>query len=122
MGKKILVVDDSKTVRLQVGNLLSKSGYVMVEAEDGVDGIAKLKGNPDIVMVISDVNMPNMNGLQMVDAIKADAAYAALPIVMLTTEASVELLEKAKKAGVKGWLVKPFKPEQLSAAVTKLAG
>jgi two-component system chemotaxis response regulator CheY len=71
-------------------------------------------------MIISDVNMPNMNGIEMVEAIKADGKYSAVPIVMLTTEGSAELIERAKAAGAKGWLVKPFKPDQLIAAVNKL--
>lgn len=122
MSKKILIVDDSKTIRQQVSFTLSKGGFTVVEAEDGKDGIAKLGANGDIAMIISDVNMPNMNGLEMVEAIKADGKYGAVPIVMLTTEGSAELIERAKAAGAKGWLVKPFKPDQLIAAVNKLTG
>jgi len=122
MGKKILIVDDSRTIRQQVNFTLSKGGFTVVEAEDGKDGIAKLKENPDVAMIISDVNMPNMNGLEMVEAIGADSGLSHPPIVMLTTEGAGELVERAKKAGAKGWLVKPFKPEQLVAVVTKLAG
>ena len=121
MGKKILIVDDSVTIRQQLNFTLSKGGFQVVEAVDGNDGIAKLKEHADVALVISDVNMPNMNGLEMVEAIKGNPAHAALPIVMLTTEGSTELIERAKKAGAKGWLVKPFKPEQIVAAVTKLA-
>jgi two-component system chemotaxis response regulator CheY len=120
MGKKILIVDDSKTIRQQVSFTLTKGGYEVVEAEDGKDGLSKLSGNPDIAMVISDVNMPNMDGLQMVEAIKATGNK--VPVVMLTTEGAVDLIDRAKAAGAKGWLVKPFKPEQLVAAVNKLAG
>lgn len=122
MGKKILIVDDSRTIRQQVNFTLNKGGFEVVEAEDGKDGIEKLKANPDISVIISDVNMPNMNGLEMVEAINADGSLAHPPIVMLTTEGSGELVDRAKKAGAKGWLVKPFKPEQLVAVVTKLAG
>jgi two-component system, chemotaxis family, chemotaxis protein CheY len=122
MGKKVLIVDDSRTIRQQVSFTLSKGGFQVVEAEDGNDGIAKLKGNPDVAMIISDVNMPNMGGLEMVEAINANAELAHPPIVMLTTEGSGELVERAKKAGAKGWLVKPFKPDQLVAVVTKLCG
>jgi two-component system chemotaxis response regulator CheY len=122
MSKKVLIVDDSRTIRQQVNFTLSKGGFEVVEAEDGKDGIEKLKSNADIAVIISDVNMPNMNGLEMVEAINADASLKHPPIVMLTTEGSGELVERAKKAGAKGWLVKPFKPDQLVAVVTKLVG
>ena len=121
MSKKILIVDDSKTIRQQVSFTLSKGGFAVVEAEDGVDGIKKLGENPDVAMIISDVNMPNMGGLEMVESIKAAGSYRG-PIVMLTTEGAGELIERARNAGAKGWLVKPFKPDQLIAAVQKLTG
>jgi len=120
MSKKVLIVDDSRTIRQQVNFTLTKGGFEVVEAEDGKDGLDKLKSNPDVAMIISDVNMPNMNGLEMVEAINADAACPHPPIVMLTTEGSGDLVDRAKKAGAKGWLVKPFKPEQLVAVVSKL--
>jgi two-component system chemotaxis response regulator CheY len=123
MSKKILIVDDSKTIRQQVSFTLKKGGYTVIEAEDGLQGIEKLKAEGgEIAMVISDVNMPNMNGLEMVEAISKDASLNKVPIVMLTTEGSSELISRARAAGAKGWLVKPFKPDQLIAAVTKLAG
>jgi two-component system chemotaxis response regulator CheY len=122
MSKKVLIVDDSKTIRQQVSFTLSKGGFTVVEAEDGQDGIAKLGANGDVAMIISDVNMPNMNGIEMVEAIKATGKHTGVPIVMLTTEGSAELIERAKAAGAKGWLVKPFKPDQLIAAVQKLTG
>jgi two-component system chemotaxis response regulator CheY len=122
MGKKILIVDDSKTIRQQVSFTLSKGGYDVVEAEDGLEGIEKLKSEKDISMVISDVNMPNMNGIEMVEAINKDDSIKGVPVVMLTTEGSSDLINRAKAAGARGWLVKPFKPDQLIAAVSKLAG
>jgi len=120
MGKKIMIVDDSKTIRQQVSFTLTKGGYEVIEAEDGVDGIEKLKANKDIAMVISDVNMPNMNGLEMVEKLKAEGN--TVPVIMLTTEGASDLIQRAKAAGAKGWLVKPFQPDQLVAAVTKIAG
>ena len=120
MGKKIMIVDDSKTIRQQVSFTLSKGGYEVLEAEDGAEGLEKAKSQSDIAMIISDVNMPNMNGLEMVEAIKE--AGITTPVIMLTTEGAADLIERAKAAGAKGWLVKPFKPEQLVAAVGKLAG
>lgn len=122
MGKKILIVDDSKTIRQQVSFTLVKGGFEVVEAEDGKDGIDKLKANADIALIISDVNMPNMNGLEMIEAIKSEGTFSHINVIMLTTEGTPELIERAKAAGAKGWLVKPFKPEQLVAAATKLAG
>lgn len=120
MGKKIMIVDDSKTIRQQVSFTLSKGGYEVIEAEDGADGIEKLKANSDVAMVISDVNMPNMNGLEMVEKLKNDGS--TVPVIMLTTEGAADLIQRAKDAGAKGWLVKPFQPDQLVAAVTKIAG
>lgn len=122
MTKKVLIVDDSRTIRQQVNFTLTKGGFQVVEAEDGKDGIDKLKSNPDVAMIISDVNMPNMGGLEMVEAIQNDAGVTHPPIVMLTTEGSGDLVDRAKKAGAKGWIVKPFKPDQLVAVVTKLVG
>ena len=121
MGKKILIVDDSRTIRQQVSFTLSKGGFEVIEAEDGLQGIEQLKANGDVSMVISDVNMPNMDGLEMVEKIQADSVTSA-PIVMLTTEGSADLINRAKAAGAKGWLVKPFEPDQLVAAVNKLVG
>ena len=117
---KILIVDDSRTIRQQVSFTLTKGGHEVVEAEDGQIGIDRLRENNDVALIISDVNMPNMNGLEMVEAISADSALNGVPIVMLTTEGSADLIKRAKEAGAKGWLVKPFKPEQLIAAVSKL--
>lgn len=121
MGKKILIVDDSRTIRQQVGFTLTKEGFEVVEAEDGQDGLNKLQANADISMIVSDVNMPNMGGLEMVEAIRQIEQFKFLPIIMLTTESSGDKVERAKKAGASGWLVKPFNPEQLVGAVKKLA-
>ena len=120
MSKKILIVDDSRTIRQQVAFTLSKGGYTVVEAEDGLKGIEKLKSESGIAMIISDVNMPNMDGLEMVEHIHKDESLPKVPIIMLTTEGSGALINRAKAAGAKGWLVKPFEPEQLLAAVNKL--
>lgn len=120
MSKKILVVDDSMTVRQQVGSVLQQSGFQVVEAGDGVEGAEAVAQHPDIAMVICDVNMPRMNGLDMVAKVKADAKNAALPIIMLTTEGNPALIQQAKAAGAKGWILKPFKADQLLATVQKL--
>lgn len=120
MAKKILVVDDSMTVRQQVGAVLTQAGYEVVEAADGVEGAEKIAAEADIAMVVCDVNMPRMNGLDMVQKVKSDPSNAALPIVMLTTEGNPALIQQAKGAGAKGWILKPFKPDQLLATVEKL--
>ena len=120
MSKTILIVDDSRTIRQQVGFTLTKEGFSVVEAEDGQDALNKLKEN-EVNMIISDVNMPNMDGLTMVETVRKDDAYKFIPIIMLTTESSGDKVDRAKKAGASGWLVKPFNPEQLVGAVKKLA-
>lgn len=121
MSKKILVVDDSATVRQQVGMALTIAGFTVVEAVDGVDGVSKIAATPDLALVICDVNMPRMNGLELVETVKQGGGAPNLPIVMLTTEGDPTLVARAKQAGAKGWIVKPFKPELLVAAARKLA-
>lgn len=121
MSATVLVVDDSASVRQQVGAALTQSGYTIVEANDGQPGVDRI-AQGGIDCVICDVNMPNMNGIEMVREVKSDPANADLPIVMLTTEGAKELITQAKQAGAKGWIVKPFKAELLIAAVEKLTG
>ena len=117
--KRVLIVDDSATIRQQVSLALTQAGFEVIEAVDGVDALAKV--GPEISMMICDVNMPRLNGLDTLDRLRADPASAALPVLMLTTEGQASLIERAKKAGAKGWIVKPFKPELLVAAVKRLA-
>ena len=121
MGKKILIVDDSPSIRGQVRFTLSRAGYEIVEAEDGQDALAKIRAHADAVMVLCDVNMPRMNGLEMLEAL-ARGPGRAPPVVMLTTEGGAALVQRAKSAGAKGWIVKPFAPDLLLAAVKKVAG
>lgn len=118
--KKVLIVDDSPTMRQQVAMALKQAGFEVVEAGDGYEGVAKVSADPEIRMVILDVNMPRMNGLEMLEKVKQDTANAGLHVVMLTSEGQQALIERAKKAGAKGWIVKPFKAELLVAAVRKL--
>jgi two-component system chemotaxis response regulator CheY len=122
MSAKVLVVDDSRAIRQLIGTALLQAGYQVVEAEDGTQGLSTIGAQRDIAIVICDVNMPNMNGLEMLAAVKADAINAALPILMLTTEGKADLIQQAKRCGAKGWIVKPFKPDQLVAAVRKIVG
>jgi len=120
MGKLVLVVDDSAAVRQQVGMALGQAGFEVVEAADGKQGVSAVADNPQIAIVISDVNMPNMNGLEMVAEIKKSPTNKGLPIIMLTTEGQPALIKQAKEAGAVGWIVKPFNASQLVATVQKL--
>jgi two-component system, chemotaxis family, chemotaxis protein CheY len=118
--KKVLVVDDSPTVRQQVSMALKQAGFGVIEASDGIDGAAKVAANPDIGMIILDVNMPRMNGLEMLEKIRESPEHAQLAVIMLTSEGERTLIDRAKKAGAKGWIVKPFKADLLVGAVRKL--
>lgn len=121
MAKTILVVDDSSTVRQQVSLALKQAGFGVVEAVDGQDALDKLAGSSYDLM-ISDVNMPRMNGLDMIEALKTKGTHPTMPIVLLTTEGQPALIKRAKAAGAKGWIVKPFKAAMLVAAAKKLTG
>lgn len=120
MSRKILVVDDSSSVRRQVQMALAETGFTVLEASDGREGIELIEQHRDLALVICDVNMPRMSGLEMLEHVRADPANAALPIVMLTTEGRPGLIQQAKRAGARGWVIKPFKPHLLLAAVRKL--
>ncbi len=121
MGKKILVVDDSATVRQQVRMALAQAGFDIIEAVDGVDGVEKMRETSDVALVICDVNMPRKNGIEMVEELSADAALSRTPVIMLTTEGDPDLIARAKAAGAKGWIVKPFNADLLVSAASKLA-
>jgi two-component system chemotaxis response regulator CheY len=116
--KRVLVIDDSSAVRQQIRTTLVGAGYDIVEALDGVDGLDKLRTMTDIDLALCDVNMPRMTGLEMV--IEAQRAGLATPILMLTTEGQPSMIRRARDAGAKGWIVKPFKPELLLIAVNKI--
>lgn len=117
---KILIVDDSSTVRNEVGGFLSKNGLDVVTAVDGQDGLNKLKMDSGIKLVVSDVNMPNMDGLTMVEKIRNELGNNTVNIIMLTTESSPSMKERGKAAGIKGWIVKPFKGESVLETFKKL--
>jgi two-component system, chemotaxis family, chemotaxis protein CheY len=122
MAKKVLIVDDSRTVRQQLGIVLTEAGYEVVEASDGLDGAEKISASSDLAMVICDVNMPRMNGIEMLTFLKQDPRHANLLVLMLTTEGQPALIARAKAAGARGWIVKPFKPDLLLGTVRKLVG
>ena len=119
MAKTIMVVDDSISIRQVVGLALKQAGYDVIEGCDGRDALAKLTGQK-VNLIISDVNMPNMDGISFVRELKTRAAYKFTPVLMLTTESQEDKKEQGKAAGARAWMVKPFKPEALLAAVQKL--
>jgi two-component system chemotaxis response regulator CheY len=118
MGKTIMTVDDSASVRQMVGMSLKNAGYSVIEASDGKDALGKLAGPVD--MVITDLNMPNMDGIELIKSIRQQASYKFIPIIMLTTESQAGRKQEGKAAGATGWIVKPFKPEQLLGVVKKV--
>jgi len=119
MSKSILIVDDSMSLRATLAIALRSGGYEVTEAVDGKDALGKLDGRK-YNLIISDVNMPNMDGLTFVKAAKQLAAYKFTPILMLTTEGDEAKKQEGKAAGVKAWIVKPFQPPTLLDAVSKL--
>lgn len=119
MAKRLLIVDDSASLRQVVSMTLKAAGYEVVEACDGKDALAKLDGQK-LNLIISDVNMPNMDGLTFLKEVKKHPSYRFTPIVMLTTETEQGKRDQARAAGAKGWVVKPFQPQQMLDAVSKL--
>jgi two-component system chemotaxis response regulator CheY len=119
MAKKIMIVDDSASIRKVVKLTLEQSGFTVIDAIDGVDALKKLNG-VKIHLLITDVNMPNMDGITLVQEVKKLPAYKFTPMMMLTTEASNEKKMQGRAAGAKAWLVKPFQPPMLLNAVSKL--
>jgi two-component system, chemotaxis family, chemotaxis protein CheY len=120
MTKKILIIDDSRIARQQVINALRGGEFEIVEAANGSEGLAKVTSESEVRLVICDVNMPIMNGLELLTELRV-RANAMPPFLMLTSEAQPELIAEAKRQGATAWIMKPFKPELLVAAVRKLA-
>ena len=119
MVKKVLVVDDSKTMRDMVTFTLKSEGYDVLEANDGVHALSVL-GSGVTDLVITDINMPNMDGITLVSELRAKPAFRSVPILILTTESGSEIKSKGKSAGATGWIVKPFVPEKLIGVVQKV--
>lgn len=119
MAKTVLIVDDSASLRQVVGIALKGGGYEVIEAVDGEDALGKLNGQK-IHLIISDVNMPNMDGISFVKAAKQLPAYRFTPVIMLTTEAGEHKKQAGQAAGAKAWMVKPFQPAQMLTAVSTL--
>lgn len=121
MAKTVMIVDDSSSMRQLVKMSLTSAGHQVIEASDGRDALNKLTGQK-INLIISDVNMPNLDGIGLVKAVKARPEYRFTPIIMLTTESEQSKKAEGQAAGAKAWIVKPFQPQQLLAAVEKLMG
>lgn len=121
MSKKLLVVDDSSAIRQSVSFILQQSGYETVLAEDGQDGLNKVQ-EQEFSMIITDVNMPNMDGITMITKIRENPKYKFMPIIVLTTESQEGKMQQGKAAGATGWIVKPFDATRLIAVVKKLIG
>lgn len=121
MSKKVLTVDDSKTMREMVSFTLKGAGYEVIEAEDGQHAITQLSGRA-VDVIVTDLNMPNMNGIELIRHLRAIPTYQYTPILMLTTEADDGKKGEGKAAGATGWIVKPFNPEKLVQVVNKVAG
>ena len=120
MAKTILIVDDSSSLRTVVKMALQRAGYEVQEAGDGQEALTKLEQLAKVHLIVSDVNMPNMDGITFVKEVKKLPDYKFTPVIMLTTEAGEDKKAAGQAAGAKAWVVKPFKPEQMITAVAKL--
>jgi len=120
MARSVMVVEDSKSMRQLVSFSLEDSGFSVVTAENGQDALDKLNGSPPSV-IITDLNMPVMNGIDFIRQLRMKDGYRYLPVIMLTTESQEQKRQEGKEAGASGWMVKPFTPEQLINVVKKLA-
>ncbi len=121
MSNVILAVDDSPSMRQMVGQTLRAAGYDVIEAADGVEALELAKGRV-VDVVITDVNMPNMDGITLVAQLRALPSYRLVPLLLLTTESSPERKAQGKQAGATGWMVKPFNPDQLLATLARVLG
>jgi two-component system chemotaxis response regulator CheY len=121
MSKTVLAVDDSASIRQMVAFTLKSSGYDVIEAVDGMDGLEKAKAR-SCNLVLTDQNMPRMDGLTLIKNLRALPQYKSVPILMLTTESSDAMKVQGKAAGATGWLVKPFDPQKLIEVVKKVIG
>ncbi|TXH47701.1 MAG: response regulator [Burkholderiaceae bacterium] len=120
MAKTVLIVDDSSSLRTVVKMALTRAGYDVLEAADGLEGLARLDEGPRVHLVVSDVNMPRLDGIGFLKQLKQHARHRFTPVIMLTTEGQDSKKEEGRSAGAKAWIVKPFNPPQLLDAVAKL--
>lgn len=120
-NKKILAVDDSASIRKSISFVLSQENYEVIEAVDGIDGLSKAKSEK-IDLFITDINMPNMDGIQLIKELRAIPEYKFTPIIALTTENQDSKMQEGKQAGATGWIVKPFTSEKLISIIKKIVG
>ncbi len=120
MSQTVLVVDDSVSMRQMVTFTLKGAGYEVVEAGDGKEAVAKLNGGAKPNLVITDLNMPNMDGIELIKEIRSMAAHKFTPVLMLTTESADSKKKEGQSAGATGWIVKPFNPDQMIATIKKV--
>jgi two-component system chemotaxis response regulator CheY len=119
MSKKILTVDDSRTVLTMLATTLADAGFQTVQAEDGIAGLEALGGcSPDVI--VTDINMPRLDGFGFIERVRKDDRYRGIPILVLTTESDPQKKERARKAGATGWIVKPFDPSKLIDAIGRV--
>ncbi len=121
MHRRIMVVDDSASIRQMVAFTIKNCGYEVIEAKDGQDALDKIDGAP-IDMIVTDLNMPNLDGIGLIRGVRSCASHKFIPIIMLTTESQESRKLEGKQAGATGWIVKPFKPEQLVGVIKKVLG
>ncbi len=120
MSKKILTVDDSKTMRQMLEVALTAAGFEVVQAIDGIHGLETLESaNPDVI--VTDINMPRMDGFGFIEGVRTNERHRAIPILVLTTESDAEKKERARRAGATGWIVKPFDPAKLVSAIKRVS-
>jgi two-component system chemotaxis response regulator CheY len=120
MAKTALVVDDSTTMRQMVSFTLTNAGFTVIEAEHGKDAVAKVSGGSKVDLVVTDLNMPEMDGIDLIRELRRMAAFKFTPILMLTTESAEEKKRAGKDAGATGWIVKPFNPELMLKVIAKV--
>jgi two-component system chemotaxis response regulator CheY len=120
MSKTILTVDDSRTMRDMLRLTLVNAGHCVIQADDGVAGVEALRNSGGVDVIITDINMPRMDGYGLIDQVRADPLHRATPILVLTTETEPAKKQRAREAGATGWIVKPFDPQKLVAAVGRV--
>ena len=121
MKKKILIVDDSTTIRQQASFILNREGYEVLEATNGQEGLEKIQSTADLSFIVLDINMPVMNGLEMLGKMRENSDFNHIPVFVLTTEGDPKKIEEAKSKGANGWMVKPFEPKVLVEILSNYA-